>query len=196
MWGRGVVVFRIRHGRPPFAAVAARRPAAHVDHCSFVADQQPQQLGERRAVEAARRSIGSGVDGEPRGDARDGDGGLTAQLAAEHASRRGAGGGVTESARRPRRQAAHQRQLLRGMASGPTPGVREDQIGVRAATDQPQQRLDVRRLHPGAAARQGVVLGQLHRNGARQPQPLRQQLLGELRKPVFHGRVEIANGFE
>lgn len=52
------------------------------------------------------------------------------------------------------------------------------------------------RVDPGVPSRQPLVLGHLHRDGAGEAQTLHEQLVGELGEPIFHGRIQVADGLE
>jgi hypothetical protein len=180
----------------PLAAIAAGGTTRHVQHPALVTDEQAQELGECRAVKTARRSVRRRVDGDGRSDARDRHRFHAAQLAAEDTPRRSARRHVTKRAPRAGGHARQQRELASRSPRGSAAGIRKDEVRVRPATDESQQRFDVLRVDARAAARQDVVLGQLHGHGTGQSQALGQELIRELREPVFYGRVEIANGFK
>jgi len=114
---------------------------------------------------------------------------LLGELGAKHRARRAARREMTEDA-------DHAGRPLHGTAGGPTAGIREHEVRVGPPPHEAQQRLDVRRLHPRVFAHELLEFGELHPHGGGKPETLHQQFFGELREPVFDGRIEIFDRLE
>src|SRR6266487_1260618 len=83
--------------------------------------------------------------------------------------------------------------LFRSPPRGAPARVREHEIRVGTTSDQPEQRLHVRRVGAGVAPYHRLVLSELRSHGGGEAETLAQELCGEFGKAVLDGGVEVAN---
>ncbi len=110
-----------------------------MEHGSFEADEETEQLGEPGAVQRASGAVGRRLHGERVAHARDRDMALAAQLTGEHGARRAPGGHVPEGPRARARGEPGEHEEAPNRPSRRAPaGVREDQVRIGPPPHQPE----------------------------------------------------------
>lgn len=166
-------------------------------HRAFVSHEQPQQLDESRAVEATGRPVRRGLDRDRVGDTRDRQPLLASQLGAEDRARGAPGRDVPEQPwDAVRGEARYARHPFHGATRRAASRVGEHEIRIRAAADESQQRLDMRRGDARVLPDELLELRELHLDGGRETQTLHEQLVGKLAEPIFDGGIEILDRLE
>src|ERR1041385_5447710 len=114
------LVSRVGSRRAPLAGRAATRAAVDMYHCAFIAHEQPQELDEAGAVEAAGGAVGRRLNRNRIADARHGPSLLEREIGTKHGARRAARGDSAEQshhAGRPFHRPARGAALVAGSTS-------------------------------------------------------------------------------
>jgi uncharacterized protein (TIGR00297 family) len=172
-----------------------------VDHRAFKTCENPEQLGQRGTVKGAAGPVRQGHDRERVGDGPPGTGFLHLQRRGQKFPGRGHRG--TAARRPPERAGKDQTRCTKtrrsapgGVARGPSPGVGEDQLGIGSPTRQTEDRDRFLESDGLAPSHRLLISGDLRRDGSGEAQPLGDNVPGDLLQPVFHGRVEVPQGFQ